>query len=135
MTLSSHQPTLPGSSQRTRPDQDRTTQNHRENLKHASFSSEGLSSFVVLRHFLPECESCSRGPVWLQVLVSGAALESAGCSSSSREKRHRIRVRRDVSPPAACSEDAIASLILADGWKKVEAAGHMSLEEVERDQI
>ncbi len=45
----------------------------------------------LLTCFLPEWESCSRGPVWLQALASGAVLESAGCSHS-RGRRHTISI-------------------------------------------
>lgn len=35
----------------------------------------------MMSWFLPEWDSCSRGPVWLQVLLLGPVLDSAGRSS------------------------------------------------------
>lgn len=81
-----------------------------------------------LMRFLPEWESWSRGPVWLQASAAGAALESAGCSHSSG-RRHTISRRRDFSPPAppppaACSAVTVISDL---HWRKVEPTGHITL--------
>ncbi len=93
---------------------------------------------IQLMCFLPEWESCSRGPVWLQALLSGAALQSAGCSHS-RGRRHSISIWRGftpltVDPPAACraaAKTAVisewSSLMWSNRWKKVEAAGYITL--------
>lgn len=81
-----------------------------------------------LMRFLPEWESWSRGPVWLQASAAGAALESAGCSHSSG-RRHTISTPRDFSPPAppppaACSAVTVISDL---HWRKVEPTGHITL--------
>lgn len=81
---------------------------------------------LTASRFLPEWESCSRGPVWLQVLASGAVLESAGCRHDS-ERRHTIRKRRVPTPPAkirAISERS--PLMCRDRWKTVGAASHIT---------
>lgn len=73
---------------------------------------ETWSQSACWRVLLPACESCRRGPVWVQAAAAGA-----GCSHTSG-RRHAIRTRRDVGPLAPPPPPAAAGSDISD-WSSL----------------